>query len=98
MEWLASAAAGSTRQGRGTQIAGRMGDPEPAGGGWVSPRAMSSMHAIAPDDVVAPFAEAEANERPPLLVLRPLEAFLDRAGLGEGELVIEPVGEGHSKV
>src|SRR3954449_889179 len=59
---------------------------------------MSSMHAIAPDDVVATTAEAAANDRPPLLVLRPLEAFLDRAGLGEGELEIEPVGEGHSNV
>src|SRR3954452_6831406 len=59
---------------------------------------MSSMHAIAPDDLVATFEEANANERPPLLVLRPLEAFLDRAGLGEGELEIEPVGEGHSNV
>src|SRR5213078_1178773 len=26
------------------------------------------------------------------------EAFLDRAGLGEGELKIEPVGDGHSNV
>jgi len=59
---------------------------------------MSSMHAIAPDDLVATFDEANANERPPLLVLRPLEDFLDRAGLGEGDLEIEPVGEGHSNV
>src|SRR3954469_20673950 len=59
---------------------------------------MSSMHAIAPDDLVATFEEANANERPPLLVLRPLEEFLDRAGLGEGELEIAPVGEGHSNV
>jgi aminoglycoside phosphotransferase (APT) family kinase protein len=56
------------------------------------------MHAIAPDDLVDTFEEAEGNERPPLLVLRPLEAFLDGAGLGEGELEIEPVGEGHSNV
>src|SRR3954471_21865315 len=59
---------------------------------------MSSMHAIAPDDIVATFDDATANERPPLLVLRPLEAFLDDAGLGEGELEIEPVGDGHSNV
>ena len=59
---------------------------------------MNSLHAIAPDDIVATFEEANDNARPPLLVLRPLEAFLDRAGLGEGELEIEPVGEGHSNV
>src|SRR3954465_606601 len=59
---------------------------------------MSSMYAIAPDDLVATFDEANENERPPLLVLRPLEAFLDRAGLGDGELEIAPVGDGHSNV
>jgi aminoglycoside phosphotransferase (APT) family kinase protein len=59
---------------------------------------MSSMHAIAPDDIVATPDDAEGNDRPPLLVLRPLEAFLDAAGLGEGELEIEPVGDGHSNV
>jgi aminoglycoside phosphotransferase (APT) family kinase protein len=56
------------------------------------------MHAIAADDIVDTFAEAEGNERPPLLVRRPLEAFLDEHGLGAGELEIEPVGEGHSNV
>src|SRR5689334_11811132 len=59
---------------------------------------MSSTHAIAPDDIVATHDDASANERPPLLVLQPLEAFLDGAGLGEGELEIEPVGDGHSNV
>src|SRR6478752_8808905 len=59
---------------------------------------MTSTHAIAPDDIVATLEDAAANERPPLLVLRPLEAFLDGAGLGEGELEIEPVGDGHSNV
>src|SRR3954462_3883812 len=59
---------------------------------------MSSMHAIAPDDVVATPGEAGANERPPLLVRRPLETFLDEHGLGGGELEIEPVGDGHSNV
>src|SRR4051794_4171465 len=59
---------------------------------------MPSMHTIAPDDIVATLADAEGNARPPLLVLRPLEAFLDDAGLGEGELDIEPVGDGHSNV
>jgi aminoglycoside phosphotransferase (APT) family kinase protein len=56
------------------------------------------MHAIATDDIVATFAEAEGNERPPLLVRRPLERFLDEHGLGSGELEVAPVGEGHSNV
>ena len=59
---------------------------------------MSSTHAIAPDDLVDTLEEAGGNERPPLLVLRPLEAFLDGAGLGEGEMEIAPVGDGHSNV
>ena len=44
------------------------------------------------------FAQAEGNERPPLLVLEPLRAFLDANGLGEGELEASPIGEGHSNV
>ena len=43
-------------------------------------------------------AEGQANERPPLLVLEPLEAFLDAHGLGEGEIEASPIGEGHSNV
>jgi aminoglycoside phosphotransferase (APT) family kinase protein len=42
--------------------------------------------------------EAAALELEPLLVRRPLEAFLDARGLGEGPLEAEPVGEGHSNV
>jgi aminoglycoside phosphotransferase (APT) family kinase protein len=42
--------------------------------------------------------EAAALERPPLLVRRPLEAFLDAHGLGAGPVSGEPVGEGHSNV
>jgi aminoglycoside phosphotransferase (APT) family kinase protein len=56
------------------------------------------MHTIAPDDIVRTFAEAEANERPPLLVTEPLEAFLDEHGLGDGPVEAETVGEGHSNV
>jgi aminoglycoside phosphotransferase (APT) family kinase protein len=56
------------------------------------------MHAIAADDIVDTFADAEGNGRPPLLVRRPLERFLDEHGLGGGELDVEPVGEGHSNV
>jgi aminoglycoside phosphotransferase (APT) family kinase protein len=43
-------------------------------------------------------AEGQANSRPPLLVLDPLEAFLDAHGLGEGEVRASPIGEGHSNV
>jgi aminoglycoside phosphotransferase (APT) family kinase protein len=42
--------------------------------------------------------EAAALELPPLLVRRPLEAFLDARGLGSGPVEAEPVGEGHSNV
>src|SRR3954453_18866394 len=54
--------------------------------------------APAPDDIVASHAEAERNERAPVLVVEPLRAFLDEHGLGTGDLDIEPVGEGHSNV
>jgi len=55
-------------------------------------------HNMAPDDVVATFAEAEGNERPPLLVLEPLMAYLDAQGIGLGPLDVQPVGDGHSNV
>jgi aminoglycoside phosphotransferase (APT) family kinase protein len=42
--------------------------------------------------------EAAALELPPLLVRRPLEAYLDACGLGAGPVQAEPVGEGHSNV
>jgi aminoglycoside phosphotransferase (APT) family kinase protein len=42
--------------------------------------------------------EATALEPEPLLVRRPLEAFLDERGLGSGELEAEPIGEGHSNI
>ena len=38
----------------------------------------------APDDIVRSHAEAAANDRPPLLVVEPLAAFLDEHGLGSG--------------
>jgi aminoglycoside phosphotransferase (APT) family kinase protein len=53
---------------------------------------------IAPDDIVRSPAEADANSRPPLLVLEPLMRFLDERGLGEGEVQAAPIGEGHSNV
>jgi aminoglycoside phosphotransferase (APT) family kinase protein len=42
--------------------------------------------------------EAAALDLPPLLVRRPLEAFLDGCGLGSGPVEAETVGEGHSNV
>src|SRR3954451_14316683 len=42
--------------------------------------------------------EAAELDLPPLLIRRPLEAFLDEQGLGSGEVEAEAVGEGHSNV
>jgi aminoglycoside phosphotransferase (APT) family kinase protein len=42
--------------------------------------------------------EAAALALAPLLVRRPLEAFMDAHGLGSGSVSAEPVGEGHSNV
>jgi aminoglycoside phosphotransferase (APT) family kinase protein len=42
--------------------------------------------------------QAAALDLPPLLVRRPLEAFLDAHGLGSGPVEAAPVGEGHSNV
>jgi aminoglycoside phosphotransferase (APT) family kinase protein len=42
--------------------------------------------------------EAAALALPPLLVRRPLEAFLDARGFGGGPVEAEPIGEGHSNV
>jgi aminoglycoside phosphotransferase (APT) family kinase protein len=49
-------------------------------------------------DVVETIAEAEAQERPPLIVREPLQEFLDHHDLGSGEIEAEPIGEGHSNV
>jgi len=53
---------------------------------------------IAPDDIVRSHDDADADGRPPLVVLDPLLAFLDAQGLGEGEPAFTPIGEGHSNV
>ncbi|MEA2295464.1 MAG: hypothetical protein QOE86_3103 [Solirubrobacteraceae bacterium] len=53
---------------------------------------------IAPDDIVRAPDDAAGNERPPLLVLDPLLAFLDAHGLGSGEPQFKTIGEGHSNV
>lgn len=47
-------------------------------------------------DVVATPADAEALERPPLIVIHPLRAFLDATGLGAGPLRVDRIGGGHS--
>src|SRR5688572_11873169 len=49
-------------------------------------------------NVVDTREEAEALERPPLIVKRSLEDFLDGAGLGSGEVSAEEIGDGHSNV
>jgi aminoglycoside phosphotransferase (APT) family kinase protein len=53
---------------------------------------------IAPDDIVRTHAEASANARVPLLVIEPLREFLDEHDLGDGDLDVSPIGEGHSNV
>jgi aminoglycoside phosphotransferase (APT) family kinase protein len=49
-------------------------------------------------DVVDTAEEAAAQDPAPLIVRRPLEAFLDAHGLGEGEIEVERIGEGHSNL
>lgn len=53
---------------------------------------------IAPDDIVQSTADGQANSRVPLLVLEPLERFLDANGIGSGEIHATPIGEGHSNM
>jgi aminoglycoside phosphotransferase (APT) family kinase protein len=49
-------------------------------------------------DVVRTLDEAAATEREPLLVLEPLEAFLDGNGIGVGPISATAIGDGHSNV
>jgi aminoglycoside phosphotransferase (APT) family kinase protein len=49
-------------------------------------------------DVVRTIAETEQLGRPPLLILEPLAAFLDRHGIGAGPIDAVPIGAGHSNV
>ena len=53
---------------------------------------------MATADVVQTREQAEAQERPPLIVLDPLTGYLDARGLGSGPVEAEPIGEGHSNV
>jgi hypothetical protein len=48
------------------------------------------------DDVLPSWNVAPA--RPPLLVLEPLEAFLDSVGIGSGPIRAFPIGQGHSNM
>ena len=49
-------------------------------------------------DIVETPEQAAEEEHPPLLVREPLTAYLDREGLGSGEVVAERIGEGHSNI
>ena len=51
---------------------------------------------MASPEIVDTPEEAAAQERPPLIVRRSLEDFLDAQGLGSGPIEAERVGEGHS--
>lgn len=51
-----------------------------------------------PADVVRTASDAADLELEPLLVLEPLEAFLDAAGLGSGPIEPTTIGDGHSNV
>lgn len=53
---------------------------------------------ITDQDVVRTPEQAAQLELEPLIVLEPLQAFLDQAGLGSGPLTAQPIGAGHSNV
>jgi aminoglycoside phosphotransferase (APT) family kinase protein len=49
-------------------------------------------------DVVYSAADAADFKQPPLIVLDPLEALLDKLAIGEGPVSATPLGDGHSNV
>ncbi|HVN60510.1 MAG TPA: phosphotransferase, partial [Gaiellaceae bacterium] len=49
-------------------------------------------------EIVETPEQAAAEPLPPLLVLEPVEAVLDAAGLGSGPIEAERIGDGHSNV
>jgi aminoglycoside phosphotransferase (APT) family kinase protein len=53
---------------------------------------------LAADDVVATPEEAARCERPPLVVVEPLRAYLDACGIGCGDLELTQIGDGRSNV
>jgi aminoglycoside phosphotransferase (APT) family kinase protein len=59
---------------------------------------IDTLRSIGVTSIVDTQEEAAALDLPPLLIRRPLEAFLDEHGIGSGVLEAEPVGDGHSNV
>jgi aminoglycoside phosphotransferase (APT) family kinase protein len=57
---------------------------------------MPRMNSSGSAEVVRTRAEASSLERPPLLVLEVLEAYLDAEGIGTGPASAEPLAGGHS--
>jgi aminoglycoside phosphotransferase (APT) family kinase protein len=49
-------------------------------------------------DVVATAERARTLDQEPLIILEPLQGFLDEIGLGSGPLSARPIGAGHSNV
>lgn len=49
-------------------------------------------------DIVRRAGEGAASSPEPLLVLDPLEAFLEDRGLGRGKIAAAPIGDGHSNI
>ncbi|MFL5885864.1 MAG: phosphotransferase family protein [Thermoleophilaceae bacterium] len=49
-------------------------------------------------EIVDTHEQAAELELPPLLILKPLEEYFDRQGLGSGPIEAERIGEGHSNV
>src|SRR3954465_12450037 len=49
-------------------------------------------------DIVDTHEQAEQEKRPPLIIRRPLEQYLDSQGLGTGEIEAGRMGGGHSNV
>ena len=83
----------------GRAPAGGFDYPEPAGPSQVSAfQASDGILCGRVTAIVDTPEEADALDRPPLLVLRPLEARLDAHGLGSGPIEAEPIGDGHSNV
>lgn len=49
-------------------------------------------------DIVDTHEQAAEQDRPPLLIKRPLEAYLDEQRIGSGPVEAETVGDGHSNI
>jgi hypothetical protein len=53
---------------------------------------------MAVSEIVETHEEAAGQDLAPLLVRKPLEDYFDSQGLGEGPILAERIGEGHSNV